>query len=64
MGKAEIAKTYATALGRRPLLAAMRPQVGSVPVLLIDKLRCTDARSEAILLKALSDFQATFPDLG
>jgi MoxR-like ATPase len=38
----------------RPLLAAMRPQAGGAPVLLI----------EAFLLEALSDFQVTIPELG
>lgn len=48
----------------RPLLAAMRPQVGGAPVLLIDELDRTDAPFEAYLLEALSDFQVTIPELG
>jgi MoxR-like ATPase len=48
----------------RPLLAAMRPQVGGPPVLLIDELDRTDAPFEAFLLEALSDFQVTIPELG
>lgn len=48
----------------RPLLAAMRPQSGGAPVLLIDELDRTDAPFEAFLLEALSDFQVTIPELG
>ncbi|MCA1774438.1 MAG: MoxR family ATPase [Loktanella sp.] len=48
----------------RPLLQAMRPQVGGAPVLLIDELDRTDAPFEAFLLEALSDFQVTIPELG
>lgn len=48
----------------RPLLAAMRPQAGGAPVLLIDELDRTDAPFEAYLLEALSDFQVTIPELG
>jgi MoxR-like ATPase len=48
----------------RPLLAAMRPQAGGAPVLLIDELDRTDAPFEAFLLEALSDFQVTIPELG
>ena len=48
----------------RPLLAAMRPQSGGPPVLLIDELDRTDEPFEAFLLEALSDFQVTIPELG
>ncbi len=48
----------------RPLLAAMRPQPGGAPVLLIDELDRTDEPFEAFLLEALSDFQLTIPELG
>ena len=48
----------------RPLLAAMRPQPGGAPVLLIDEVDRTDAPFEAFLLEALSDFQVTIPELG
>jgi MoxR-like ATPase len=48
----------------RPLLEAMRPQVGGAPVLLIDELDRTDEPFEAFLLEALSDFQVTIPELG
>ena len=48
----------------RPLLAAMRPQAGGPPVLLIDELDRTDEPFEAFLLEALSDFQVTIPELG
>jgi MoxR-like ATPase len=48
----------------RPLLAAMRPQPGGAPVLLIDEIDRTDEPFEAFLLEALSDFQVTVPELG
>lgn len=48
----------------RPLLAAMRPQEGGAPVLLIDELDRADEPFEAFLLEALSDFQVTIPELG
>ena len=48
----------------RPLLAAMRPQPGGAPVLLIDELARADEPFEAFLLEALSDFQVTIPELG
>ena len=48
----------------RPLLAAMRPQPGGAPVLLIDEIDRTDEPFEAYLLEALSDFQVTIPELG
>ncbi|MEO1721940.1 MAG: MoxR family ATPase [Pseudomonadota bacterium] len=51
-------------LVRRPLLEAMSPQEGGAPVLLIDELDRTDEPFEAFLLEALSDFQATIPELG
>ncbi len=51
-------------LTERPLLAAMRPQPGGAPVLLIDELDRTDEPFEAFLLEALSDFQVTIPELG
>jgi MoxR-like ATPase len=48
----------------RPLLAAMRPQAGGAPVLLIDEIDRTDEPFEAFLLEALSDAQVTIPELG
>jgi MoxR-like ATPase len=48
----------------RPLLAAMRPQAGGAPVLLIDEVDRTDEPFEAFLLEALSDYQVTIPELG
>ena len=48
----------------RPILAAMRPQTGGAPVLLIDELDRADEPFEAFLLEALSDFQVTIPELG
>ena len=47
----------------RPLLAAMRPQAGGAPVLLIDELDRSDEPFEAFLLEALSDFQVTIPEV-
>jgi MoxR-like ATPase len=48
----------------RPLLQAMRPQLGGAPVLLIDEIDRTDEPFEAFLLEALSDYQVTIPELG
>lgn len=48
----------------RPLLAAMRPQAGGAPVLLIDEIDRTDEPFEAFLLEALADSQVTIPELG
>ncbi|MFN4129740.1 MAG: AAA family ATPase [Paracoccaceae bacterium] len=48
----------------RPLLAAMRPQPGGAPVLLIDEIDRADAPFEAFLLEALSEAQVTIPELG
>jgi MoxR-like ATPase len=48
----------------RPLLAAVRPQPGGAPVLLIDEIDRTDEPFEAFLLEVLSDFQVTIPELG
>ncbi len=49
---------------KRPLLQAMEPHEGGVPVLLIDELDRTDEPFEAFLLEALSDFQVTVPEIG
>ncbi|MBV9519537.1 MAG: MoxR family ATPase [Hyphomicrobiales bacterium] len=51
-------------LVKRPLLQALEPGVGGVPVLLIDELDRTDEAFEAYLLELLSDFQVTVPELG
>ena len=51
-------------LNERPLLAAMRPQPGGAPVLLIDEIDRTDEPFEAFLLEALSDFQVSIPEIG
>lgn len=48
----------------RPLLQALKPQVGGAPVLLIDELDRTDEPFEAFLLEVLSDYQITIPELG
>jgi MoxR-like ATPase len=62
MGKADLFTQEF--LIERPLLAAMRPQPGGAPVLLIDEVDRTDEPFEAFLLEALSDFQVTIPELG
>jgi MoxR-like ATPase len=49
---------------RRPLLQALEPATGGVPVLLIDELDRADEPFEAFLLEVLSDFQVTIPELG
>jgi MoxR-like ATPase len=49
---------------RRPLLQALEPSAGGVPVLLIDELDRADEPFEAFLLEVLSDFQVTIPELG
>lgn len=49
---------------RRPLLQALEPAAGGVPVLLIDELDRADEPFEAFLLEVLSDFQVTIPELG
>ena len=49
---------------KRPLLAALSPDDGVAPVLLIDELDRTDEPFEAYLLEVLSDFQITIPELG
>ncbi len=49
---------------RRPLLQALEPAPGGVPVLLIDELDRADEPFEAFLLEVLSDFQVTIPELG
>ena len=49
---------------KRPLLQALEPELGGVPVLLIDELDRTDEPFEAYLLEILSDFQVTIPEIG
>jgi MoxR-like ATPase len=49
---------------KRPLLAALEPDPGGAPVLLIDELDRTDEAFEAFLLEVLADFQITIPELG
>lgn len=48
----------------RPLLQALSPRNGQMPVLLIDELDRADEPFEAYLLEVLSDFQVTIPELG
>jgi MoxR-like ATPase len=49
---------------RRPLLEALAPEDGQVPVLLIDELDRADEPFEAYLLELLADYQVTIPELG
>jgi MoxR-like ATPase len=48
----------------RPLLQALAPRAGKMPVLLIDELDRADEPFEAYLLEVLSDFQVSIPELG
>lgn len=48
----------------RPLLQALKPDLGGAPVLLIDELDRSDEAFEAYLLEVLSDYQVTIPELG
>jgi len=48
----------------RPILQAMRGEVGRAPVLLIDELDRADEAFEAYLLEVLSDNQVTIPEIG
>ena len=49
---------------KRPLLAALEPDIAGPPVLLIDELDRADEPFEAYLLEVLSDFQITIPEIG
>ena len=48
----------------RPLLQAIEPDGGQVPVLLIDEIDRADEEFESFLLEILSDFQITIPEIG
>jgi MoxR-like ATPase len=48
----------------RPLLKALRPVEGRMPVLLVDELDRADEPFEAYLLEVLSDYQVSIPELG
>jgi MoxR-like ATPase len=48
----------------RPLLRALRHEVGRPPVLLIDEIDRADEEFEGFLLELLSDYQVTIPELG
>ncbi|HTO50972.1 MAG TPA: MoxR family ATPase [Burkholderiales bacterium] len=48
----------------RPILRALAPRNGAMPVLLIDELDRADEPFEAYLMEVLSDFQVTIPELG
>jgi MoxR-like ATPase len=49
---------------KRPLLRALQPRRGGVPVLLIDEIDRADEEFEGFLLEFLSDYQVTIPELG
>ena len=64
--RAELAKSIYRDefLIKRPLLRALEPHDGKMPVLLIDELDRADEPFEAFLLETLSDFQVTIPETG
>ncbi|MGD9798194.1 MAG: AAA family ATPase [Acidimicrobiia bacterium] len=49
---------------RRPLLEAISPREGPMPVLLVDEVDRADDEFEAFLLEVLSDWSVTVPELG
>jgi MoxR-like ATPase len=49
---------------KRPILAALEPDIAGAPVLLIDELDRADEAFEAFLLEVLADNQVTVPELG
>jgi MoxR-like ATPase len=49
---------------KRPLLRALEPRAGGVPVLLIDEIDRADEEFEGFLLEFLADYQVTIPELG
>jgi MoxR-like ATPase len=49
---------------RRPLLEAISPREGTMPVLLVDEVDRADDEFEAFLLEVLSDWSVTIPELG
>ncbi len=51
-------------LVRRPLLQAIGPADGAMPVLLIDEVDRADDEFEAFLLEVLSDYTITIPEIG
>ena len=51
-------------LVRRPLLQALEPREGPVPVLLVDEIDRADDEFEAFLLEILSEYAVTVPELG
>ena len=51
-------------LVRRPLLSALEPTEGPVPVLLVDEIDRADDEFEAFLLEILSEYAGTVPELG
>jgi MoxR-like ATPase len=48
---------------RRPLLEAISPREGPMPVLLVDEVDRADDEFEAFLLEILSDYSVTVPEL-
>jgi MoxR-like ATPase len=51
-------------LVRRPLLRAIEPREGPVPVLLVDEIDRADDEFEAFLLELLADWSVTIPEVG
>jgi MoxR-like ATPase len=51
-------------LVRRPLLEALTPREGPVPVLLVDEVDRADDEFEAFLLEVLSDWAVSVPEIG
>lgn len=51
-------------LVRRPLLQAIEPADGPLPVLLVDEVDRSDDEFEAFLLEVLSDYSVTVPEIG
>jgi MoxR-like ATPase len=51
-------------LVRRPLLRALEPREGPVPVLLIDEIDRADDEFDAFLLELLGDWAISIPELG
>jgi MoxR-like ATPase len=49
---------------RRPLLRAIEPREGPVPVLLVDEIDRADDEFEAFLLELLGDWAVTVPEIG
>ena len=49
---------------KRPVLAALEPDIAGAPIFLIDELDRADEAFEAFLLEVLGDSQVTIPEIG